>query len=149
MAYMLMMVEPVGQRSERGVAEGHVVYDRMLGFAESLKTRGVLRAVESLAPLDEGARLQVRDGKTHVLDGPFAEAKEMVGGFFLIDVATRRKRSPSPPNARPPNGARSKSARSDPAGPRPLGARRRSCRRQRLTQPPARSTRSGGSSRPR
>ena len=88
MAYMLMMVEPVGQRSERGVAAGHVVYDRMLGFAESLKQRGLLRGVESLASLDEGARLQVRDGKARVLDGPFAEAKEMVGGFFLVDVAT-------------------------------------------------------------
>jgi hypothetical protein len=88
MAYMLMLVEPVGQRKERGVEAGKVVYDRMLGFAESLKRRGVLRGVESLASLDEGARLQVRDGKARVLDGPFAEAKEMVGGFFLVDVAT-------------------------------------------------------------
>jgi len=88
MAYMLMMVEPVGQRSERGSAAGHGAYDRMLGFAESLKQRGLLRGVESLASLDEGARLQVRDGKARVLDGPFAEAKEMIGGFFLVDVET-------------------------------------------------------------
>ena len=88
MAYMLMMVEPVGQRSERGSAAGHGVYDRMLGFAESLKQRGLLRGVESLASLDEGARLQVRNGKARVLDGPFAEAKEMIGGFFLVDVET-------------------------------------------------------------
>ena len=88
MAYMLMMVEPVGQRSERGSAAGHIVYDRMLGFAESLKKRGLLRGVESLASLDQGARLQVRDGKPRVLDGPFAEAKEMIGGFFLVDVET-------------------------------------------------------------
>jgi len=91
MSYMLMLVEPVGQRAERGVAAGHEVYDRMVGFAEVLKKRGVLRAVESLASLDEGARLQVRDGKARVLDGPFAEAKEMVGGFFLVDVATREE----------------------------------------------------------
>ena len=89
MAYMLMMVEPVGQRSERGSAAGHIVYDRMLGFAESLKKRGLLRGVESLASLDEGARLQVRNGKARVLDGPFAEAKEMIGGFFLLDCASR------------------------------------------------------------
>ena len=88
MAYMLMLVEPVGQRRERGVEAGKAVYDRMLGFAERLKQRGVLRGVESLASLDDGARLQVRDGKARVLDGPFAEAKEMVGGFFLVDVAT-------------------------------------------------------------
>ena len=91
MAYMLMMVEPVGQRSERGSAAGHGVYDRMLGFAESLKQRGLLRGVESLASLDEGARLQVRNGKARVLDGPFAEAKEMIGGFFLLDCRTREE----------------------------------------------------------
>jgi hypothetical protein len=88
MTYMLMLVEPVGQRRERGEAAGRAVYDRMLGFAESLKQRGVLRGVESLASLDQGARLQVRNGKARVLDGPFAEAKEMIGGFFLVDVAT-------------------------------------------------------------
>ena len=88
MAYMLMLVEPVGQREERGVEAGKLVYDRMLGFAEALKQRGILRGVESLAGLEKGARLQVRDGTARVLDGPFAEAKEMVGGFFLVDVAT-------------------------------------------------------------
>ena len=87
MTYMLMLVEPVGQRRERGEAAGRAVYDRMLGFAEALKQRGLLRGVESLAGLEKGARLQVRDGTARVLDGPFAEAKEMVGGFFLVDVA--------------------------------------------------------------
>ena len=91
MAYMLLMIEPVGQRAERGVAAGHVVYDRMLAFAESLKTRGLLRGVESLAAQSEGARVRVRDGKSSVIDGPFAEAKEMIGGFFLVDVATREE----------------------------------------------------------
>ena len=89
MTYMLMLVEPVGQRRERGEAAGRAVYDRMLGFAESLKQRGVLRGVESLASLEQGARLQVRDGKARVLDGPFAEAKEMIGGFFLLDCDTK------------------------------------------------------------
>ena len=58
----------------------------MLHFADKLKTRGVLRASESLA---SGARrLQKRDGRQDILDGPFAEAKEMVGGFFLLDTAS-------------------------------------------------------------
>ena len=91
MAYMLLMIEPVGQRAERGVAAGRVVYDRMLAFAESLKTRGLLRGVESLAAQSEGARVRVRDGRRSVVDGPFAEAKEMIGGFFLVDVATREE----------------------------------------------------------
>ena len=92
MAYMLLIHEEVGQRRQRTEAEGHAVYERMLQFAGSLKKRGVLRAVESLTSLDSSAsRLKVRDGKAHVVDGPFAEAKEMVGGFFLIDVATREE----------------------------------------------------------
>lgn len=91
MAYMLLIHEEVGQRRQRSEAEGHAVYERMVRFAGSLKQRGVLRAVESLASLDDSARLQVRGGKARVVDGPFAEAKEMVGGFFLVDVATREE----------------------------------------------------------
>jgi hypothetical protein len=63
----------------------------MVKFAGTLKSRGVLRAVESLASLDRASRLEVRSGKPKVIDGPFAEAKEMVGGFFLIDVPTREE----------------------------------------------------------
>lgn len=91
MAYLLLIHEEVGQRRQRTEAEGHEVYDRMLQFAGSLEKRGVLRAVESLTSQDDSARLQVRGGKARVVDGPFAEAKEMVGGFFLIDVATREE----------------------------------------------------------
>ena len=87
---MLLIHEPVGQRQSRTPAEGKAVYDRMLRFAGELKHRGVLRAVESLASLDDRcARVEVREGRVHVVDGPFAEAKEMIGGFFLLDVASR------------------------------------------------------------
>lgn len=86
MAYMLLIHEPVGQRAERGETEGRAVYDRMLKFAADLQQRGVLRGAESLSSQDTSARVKVRGGQPHVLDGPFAEAKEMVGGFFLVDV---------------------------------------------------------------
>ena len=92
MSYMLLIHEPVGQRAERGEPEGRVLYDRMLSWGATLKARGVLVASESLKSLDESAaRLQVRGGKTLVLDGPFAEAKEMVGGFFLLNCTTREE----------------------------------------------------------
>ena len=91
MPYMLLIHEPVGQRQQRTQAEGEAVYDRMLQFASSLKSRGILRGVESLTSQDNSTRLQVRSGKPHVIDGPFAEAKEMVGGFFLVDVPTREE----------------------------------------------------------
>ena len=89
MPYMLLIVEPPGQRTERGLEAGKQVYDQMLGFAETLKARGVLRGVESLASDAKAVRVQVRDGRPSLVDGPFTEAKEMVGGFFLLDCATR------------------------------------------------------------
>jgi hypothetical protein len=91
MPYMLLIHEPVGQRRTRSRAEGEAVYERMLRFADQLKARGVLRAVESLASQDSAARIKVSNGLAHVLDGPFAEAKELVGGFFLLDVQSREE----------------------------------------------------------
>jgi hypothetical protein len=92
MPYLLLIHEPVGQRQARSEAEGHAVYDRMLRFAGELKKQGILRAVESLAsPGPDAAKVKVSNGRAHVMDGPFAEAKEMVGGFFLLDCATREE----------------------------------------------------------
>ena len=89
MAFLLLIHEPVGQRTERGEAEGRAVYERMLQFSDELERRGVLRGVNSLS--SQGARVQVRDGAARLLDGPFAEAKEMVGGYFLVDCATQEE----------------------------------------------------------
>ncbi len=89
MPYMLLIVEPPGQRLQRSELEGHQAYDSMLLFAEKLKARGQLLACESLSSDAEGARVRVHEGRRSLVDGPFAEAKEMVGGFFLIDCATR------------------------------------------------------------
>jgi hypothetical protein len=91
MAYMLLMVEPVGQRQARTEAEGREAYARMVRWGESLKKRGLLLATESLSSQASASRLQMRDGRPHVTDGPFAETKEMIGGFFLIDCATRQE----------------------------------------------------------
>ncbi|HSW07639.1 YciI family protein [Aquabacterium sp.] len=89
MSYMLLIIEPEGQRQVRGVEAGKQVYQRMLDFAAELQARGVLVATQSLAGTAEGVRLQVREGRRSIVDGPFAETKEMVGGFFLLNVATR------------------------------------------------------------
>ena len=91
MSYMLLIQEPPGQREERGRAGGEKVYEQMIGFAEDLKRRGVLRGVESLASDATGARVQVRDGRQRLIDGPFTEAKEMIGGFFLLNCKTREE----------------------------------------------------------
>ncbi|RQO84140.1 YciI family protein [Acidovorax sp. FJL06] len=89
MPYMLLIMEPHGQRAERGLAAGQDAYARMLRFGEGLKARGLLRASESLASTEQAVRLQVREGLPRLVDGPFAETKEMVGGFYLLDCATR------------------------------------------------------------
>ncbi|HET6545709.1 MAG TPA: YciI family protein [Rhodanobacteraceae bacterium] len=91
MTYLLLVMEPHGQRQARSVDEGRQVYERMTGFAGELDRRGVLRACESLKSDAEGVRVQERGGKRSLLDGPFAESKEMVGGFFLIDCDTREQ----------------------------------------------------------
>ena len=88
MPHMLLIVEPLGQREERGVELGKVVYQDMLDFTEDLKRAGVLMASSSLATA--ATRLQKsKDASARLLDGPFAEAKEMIGGFFLLNVATK------------------------------------------------------------
>ncbi len=90
MAYMLLIHEPVGQRATRTQAEGEAVYQLMVDWGQSLRDRDLLLGAESLATPDGGAaRVQVRGGKSQVLDGPFAEAKEMVGGFFLLNCKSR------------------------------------------------------------
>ena len=86
---MLLIIEPPGQRATRTLAEGQAAYDAMRRFGEKLQERGQLVAVESLASQRSAARVERRGEKVTVVDGPFAEAKEMIGGFFMIDVAGR------------------------------------------------------------
>ncbi len=84
MPHLLLIVEPLGQRTERGTAAGEMVYQRMLDFSAELQAAGLLLGVNSLGTAAK--RLSKRDGSVQVLDGPFAEAKEMVGGYFLLDT---------------------------------------------------------------
>jgi hypothetical protein len=87
MSYMFLIVEPQGQRRSRAPDEGRGLYQRMLDYTESLKARGILLASDSLR--SRAARVSTRAGRQSVLDGPFAESKELIGGFFLLDCATR------------------------------------------------------------
>jgi len=89
MSYLLTILEPRGQRSERTPAEGRELYARMLAFGDSLKARGVLLAANALTAETDGFRLSVREGRRTIVDGPFTEAREMIGGFFLVDIASR------------------------------------------------------------
>ena len=60
-------------------------------FNEDMYKAGVLIASEGLNPAGQGARIGVSGGKRAVLDGPFIESKELVGGFYLIEVKSREE----------------------------------------------------------
>ncbi len=87
MPYLLLILEPPGQRAARTPQQGEAVYQRMSDYAAELKRRGVLLGVNSLKR--EAVRLKSHAGRAEVLDGPFTEAKELIGGYFLLDVASR------------------------------------------------------------
>ncbi len=89
MSYLLLIIESAGQRATRTEAEGREAYAQMQRFGEGLAAQGKLKAVESLASLDTAVRVSHASGKPQVLDGPFAEAKEMIGGFFLLQNVNR------------------------------------------------------------
>ena len=86
MHYLLLIIEQRGQREARNDAEARACYAEIVAFGESLG--GKLRASESLRPDRHGVRVQVQHDKPVLRDGPFAETKEMVGGFFLLDCAS-------------------------------------------------------------
>jgi hypothetical protein len=91
MSYMLLIVEDPAQRATRSPAEGEAVYERMRQFGAALQGRGQLVAAESLSSHTNATRVAVRGGRAQVVDGPFAEAKEMIGGFFLLNCASREE----------------------------------------------------------
>jgi hypothetical protein len=91
MAYALMIVEPPGQRNARTEAEGREVYEQMLRFSEDLKSRGLLTVGHSLKSDAAAARVSVRNTQAIVVDGPFAESKELIGGFFLLTCEVREQ----------------------------------------------------------
>jgi len=88
-SYLLLVMEEPARRRNLSATEGSAARARMARFAEGLEHRGVLKAVDSLTSDTRGVRVRVRDGKRTVLDGPFTEAKEIVGGFFLLDGITK------------------------------------------------------------
>jgi hypothetical protein len=73
-------------------------------YNEALQQAGVLITLEGLHPPSMGARVSFASGKPIVTDGPFAEVKEVLGGFWMIDVASREEaiawasRCPAGPN---------------------------------------------------
>lgn len=77
--------------TEKETAEPEPAFDvdlfkAYMRFNEEMHKAGVLVASEGLNPSAPGARVAIANGKRHIVDGPFAESKELVGGFYLIEV---------------------------------------------------------------
>jgi hypothetical protein len=86
----MMLVIPKGYESAApGTVPDAKAVEKMMKYNESLQNAGVLLALDGLHPPSMGARVSFASGKPKVVDGPFAEAKEVVGGYWMIDVKSR------------------------------------------------------------
>ncbi len=90
----VMVIVKATERSEAGILPGDPrapkgyddLFEQMTSFNEELVKAGVLLAGEGLRPSDQGKRLHFSGSTKRILDGPFAETKELVAGFWLWEV---------------------------------------------------------------
>ena len=88
----MMMVMPEGYGTAApDVTPGAEAVAKMMEYNKSLQKAGVLLAGEGLFPPSTGARISYMDGKPMVTDGPFAESKEVIGGYWIIQVRSREE----------------------------------------------------------
>jgi hypothetical protein len=81
-----MVIVPGNRESEAGVLPDEKILAAMGKFNEEMVKAGVMLAGEGLHPTSKGARLKFSGGKVTVTDGPFAESKELIAGFWLIQA---------------------------------------------------------------
>jgi hypothetical protein len=88
-----MMIVKATRDSEAGVMPSQELIDAMMKYNEELVKAGVLLAAEGLHPSSSGIRISypTPGGKPVVTDGPFAETKELIAGFWLIQVKSREE----------------------------------------------------------
>ena len=90
MRFMMLMIPKGYESAAPGTMPDDMkALDAMMAYNRSLAEAGVLRAGDGLHPPSMGARVSFKGGKPIVMDGPFAEAKEVVGGYWIIEVASR------------------------------------------------------------
>ena len=84
-----MVIVPAGNGSEEGVLPDEGLLSAMQRYNEEMVKAGVMLAAEGLHPTSKGARVKFEGGKRTVIDGPYTEAKELIAGFWLIDVKSK------------------------------------------------------------
>jgi hypothetical protein len=97
-----MAIVKANKDSEAGVLPSKELLAAMGKFSEEMVKAGVLLAAEGLQPTSKGAKVKFSGTKRTVVDGPFSESKELIGGFWLLQVRSKEeaiewiKRSPAP-----------------------------------------------------
>jgi len=104
MRFMMLMIPKGYETAEPGTMPSADAVASMMKYNESLQKAGVLLALDGLHPPSTGARVSFAGGKPKVTDGPFSEAKEVLGGYWMIQVKSRAEaiewasRCPAGPN---------------------------------------------------
>src|SRR5918994_2611289 len=89
MRFMMLMIPKGYESAEPGSMPDAKAVAAMMKYNESLQKAGILLTLDGLHPPSMGARVSFAGGKPKVTDGPFAEAKEVLGGYWMIDVKSK------------------------------------------------------------
>ena len=89
MRFMMLMIPHGYEQAEPGTLPPADRVAAMMKYNEALQQAGVLIALDGLHPPSMGARVSFAGGKPKVTDGPFSETKEVLGGYWMIDVPSR------------------------------------------------------------
>jgi hypothetical protein len=91
MRFMMLMIPKGYDKAEPGAMPDAKAVAAMMKYNESLQKAGVLLALDGLHPPSMGVRVSFSTGKPKVTDGPFIEAKEVVGGYWMIQVKSKEE----------------------------------------------------------
>lgn len=91
MRFMMLMIPKGYEQAAPGTMPDAEGVAAMMKYNESLQQAGVLLALDGLHPPSMGARVSFSGGKPTVTDGPFSEAKEVLGGYWMIEVGSREE----------------------------------------------------------
>lgn len=89
MRYMMLMIPGGYADAPVDAVPSAEAVAEMMKYNEELQKAGILLALDGLHPPASGARVSFKGGKPIVMDGPFTEVKEVVGGYWMIDVGSR------------------------------------------------------------
>jgi len=91
MRFMMLMIPKRYEMAAAGTLPDAKVVEAMARYNQSLKKAGILLALDGLHPPSMGARVSFAGGKATATDGPFAEANEVLGGYWLIQVKSKEE----------------------------------------------------------